>query len=117
MEKYNIILIKTIKIISILQEMSTLALDLKINQFKLDMNAVDDLNINNHYCDEFILWNYFDLNENNKDIILNNGEYIDEYSAEYRFGTHPDEQIILMDIFKTIVIIHGYYYENKSFII
>ena len=37
------------------------------------------------------------------------GDKIDQYSDEYRFGVHSDEQIILlMDILKTIVIIHGY---------
>ena len=67
-----------IKIIKIIH----LALDLKINQFELDMNDVNDLNINNYYFNEFRLRNYFDLNENNKSVILNN----DEYSDEYRFG-------------------------------
>ena len=28
-------------------------LDLKINQFKLDMNDVNDLNINNYYFNQF----------------------------------------------------------------
>ena len=58
------------------------------------MNDVNDLNINNYYFNGFRLWNYFDLNENNKDIILNN----EEYSDEYRFGAHWDEQIILVNI-------------------
>ena len=39
--------IKGIKIICILNEIFTPELDLKINQFKLDMNDVNDLNINN----------------------------------------------------------------------
>ena len=73
------------------------------------MNDVNDLNINNYYFNEFILQNYFDLNENNKDIILNNDEYNDEnndeYSDEYRFSAHSDEQITLMDILRTIMII------------
>ena len=37
--------IKRIKIICILHGIFTLALDLKINQFKLDMNDVNDLDI------------------------------------------------------------------------
>ena len=37
--KYNIICIKAITIIYILHEILKLALDLKINQFKLDMNV------------------------------------------------------------------------------
>ena len=55
MKTYNIILIKTTKIISILNEIFTLALDLKINQFRLDMNDVNDLNINIYYFNEFRL--------------------------------------------------------------
>ena len=82
MQKYNIILYNYI----CFHEIFTLALDLKINQSELDMNDVNDLNINNYYFNEFILWNDFKLNENNKDIILNN----DEYSDEYRFGAHLD---------------------------
>ena len=35
-------------------------------------------------------------------------QYSDEYSDEYRFGVHSDQIILLMDILKTIVIIHGY---------
>ena len=87
---YNIIsyCIKAIKIISILDEIFTLALDLKINQFKLDMNDVND------------------LNKNNKDIILNN----DEYSDEYRFDAHSDEKIILMDMDINIKINHLLYF-------
>ena len=99
---------EAIKIICILYEIFTPELDLKNNQFKLDMNDVNDLNINDYYFNQFRLWNYFDLNENNKDIILNNDEYNDEGSDKYRFGTHSDKQIILMDILTTIVIIHGY---------
>ena len=53
MKKYNTILIKTTKIIS--NEIFTLALDLKINQFRLDMNDVNDLNINIYYFNEFRL--------------------------------------------------------------
>ena len=53
MKKYNIILIKTTKIIS--NEMFVLALDLKNNQFGLDMNDVNDLNINIYYFNEFRL--------------------------------------------------------------
>ena len=66
------------------------------------MNDVNDLNINNYYFNQFRLWNYFDLNENNKDIILNNDEYNDECSDKYRFGAYSDKQIILM------AILHGY---------
>ena len=77
-------------------------------QFKLDMNDVNDLNIYNYYFNEFRLCNYFDLNENNKDIILINDEYSDEYGEQYRYGVHSDEQVILMDILRTILIIHGY---------
>ena len=69
------------------------------------------------YFNEIRLWNYFDLNQNNKDNILDNNEYNDKYSDEYndecRFGAHSDEQIILLDILRTIVIIHGDYYQNK----
>ena len=56
------ICIKAIEIIFILHEIYTLTLDLKINQFKLDMKDVNDLNINNYYFTEFRSWNYFNLN-------------------------------------------------------
>ena len=62
------------------------------------------INLFNYYFNEFRLWNNFDLNENNKNIILNN----DEYSDEYRFGSHSNKQRIMMDILKIIVIIYGY---------
>ena len=44
------------------------------------MNDVYDLNINNYYFNEFRLWNYFDLNKNNEDIILNNEDMNDLYN-------------------------------------
>ena len=72
------------------------------------MADIDDLNINGYYFDEFILQNYFDLNENNEDIILNNDENNDEYNDEYRFSAYSDEQIILMDMLRTTLIINGY---------
>ena len=43
-----------------------------------------------------ILWLFYSINN-------------DEYSEEYIFGAHSDEQIILMDILKTVVIIHAFY--------
>ena len=55
------------------------------------MNDINDLNINNYYFNEFILWNYFHLNENNKDIILNIND-IDGYIENNQI----DKYILIM---------------------